>query len=51
MRVTRTFRLFVSLLALPALFVASLPSVAADEQATGDRVPTVTRLVKLFLEK
>ena len=51
MRVTRTFRLFVGLLALLALFVVSLPSVAADEQATGGRVPTVTRLVKLFLEK
>src|SRR5229473_1422031 len=51
MHVTRTFRLFVGLLALPALFVASLPSVAADEQPTGGRVPTVTRLVKLFLEK
>jgi hypothetical protein len=51
MRVMRTFRLFVGLLALPALFVASLPSAAADEQATGGRVPTVTRLVKLFLEK
>ena len=50
MRVTRTY-LFVGLLALPALFVASLPSIAADEQATGGRVPTVTRLVKLFLEK
>jgi hypothetical protein len=51
MRVTRTFRLFVGLLALPALFVASLPSAAADEQPTRGRVPTVTRLVKLFLEK
>src|SRR5438093_2505058 len=51
MRVTRTFQLFVGVLALPALFVAPLPSVAADEQPTGGRVPTVTRLVKLFLEK
>src|SRR5437762_6123186 len=51
MRVTLTFRLFVALLVLPAMFVASLPSVAADEQPTGGRVPTVTRLVKLFLEK
>ena len=48
MRVTLTF---IGLLALPAMFVASLPSVAADEQPTGGRVPTVTRLVKLFLEK
>src|SRR5260370_41945888 len=51
MRLTRTFRLFAGLLAFPALLVASLPSVAADEQPTGGRVPTVTRLVKLFLEK
>jgi hypothetical protein len=48
MRVTPTF---IGLLALPAMFVASLPSVAADEQPTGGRVPTVTRLVKMFLEK
>jgi len=47
----RTFRLLAGLLALPALFVAPLPSVAADEPPTGGRVPTVTRLVKLFLEK
>jgi hypothetical protein len=44
-------RLFAGALPLIALFVASLPSVAADEQPTGGRVPTVTRLVKLFLEK
>jgi hypothetical protein len=51
MRVTRAFQPFVALLALSAMFVASLSSVAADEQPTGGRVPTVTRLVKLFLEK
>jgi hypothetical protein len=51
MRLTRAFRLFAGVLALPALFVASLSSVAADEPPTGGRVPTVTRLVKLFLEK
>ena len=51
MRVTRAFRLFAGTLALTAFVVASLPSLAADEQATGGRVPTVTRLVKLFLEK
>jgi hypothetical protein len=50
-RLTRLFRPFAGLLALPALLVASLPSLAADEQPTGGRVPTVTRLVKLFLEK
>src|SRR5437660_12219899 len=47
----RMLGLFVGLLALPALFVASSPSVAADERPTGGRVSTVTRLVKLFLEK
>jgi hypothetical protein len=51
MRLKRAFRLFAGVLALPALFVASSPSVAADEPPTGGRVPTVTRLVKLFLEK
>jgi hypothetical protein len=48
--VTRAFPLVAGLLALLALLVTSLPSVA-DEQATRGRVPTVTRLVKLFLEK
>jgi hypothetical protein len=51
MRLMRAFRLFAGLLALPALLVASSPSLAADEPPTGGRVPTVTRLVKLFLEK
>jgi len=51
MRLTRAFRLLAGLLALPALFAVSLPSLAADEQPTGGRVSTVTRLVKLFLEK
>jgi len=51
MRLTRAFRLLAGLLTLPALFAVSLPSLAADEQPTGGRVPTVTRLVKLFLEK
>ena len=51
MRLTRAFRLFSGVLALTALFVASSPSVAADEPPSGGRVPTVTRLVKLFLEK
>src|SRR6266404_5491612 len=51
MRLKRTFRLFAGLLVLPVSLVASLPSLAADEQPTGGRVSTVTRLVKLFLEK
>src|SRR5205809_7845686 len=51
MRLKRAFRLFAGLLTVPALLVASLPSLAADEQPTGGRVSTVTRLVKLFLEK
>jgi hypothetical protein len=51
MRLTRAFRLLAGLLVLPVLLVASLPSLAADDQPTGGRVPTVTRLVKLFLEK
>src|SRR5207253_1738100 len=51
MRMTRAFRPFTRLLVLPLLLLASLPSLAADEQPTGGRVATVTRLVKLFLEK
>jgi hypothetical protein len=51
MRLKRTFRLFAGPLVLTAFVVASLPSLAADDQPTGGRVPTVTRLVKLFLEK
>lgn len=50
MRMPRTARLLVGLVAWPALLVAS-SLFAADEQPTGSRVPTVTRLVKLFLEK
>jgi hypothetical protein len=50
-RVMQMVGLFVALLASPALFVASLPSAAADEQPTSGRVPTITRLVKLFLDK
>ena len=51
MRVTRTFRWFAGSLAIAVLVAASWPSIAADEPPTGGRVPTVTRLVKLFLEK
>ena len=50
-RVTRTLRLFAAALAVVALGAPSFPSIAADEPPTGGRVPTVTRLVKLFLEK
>jgi hypothetical protein len=51
MRVTQALRLLAGLLALPALFAASSQHVAADEPPTGGRVMTVTRLVKLFLDK
>ncbi|HEY2970051.1 MAG TPA: hypothetical protein VGK75_16980 [Casimicrobiaceae bacterium] len=51
MRLTRVLRLFAGPLVLTAFVVASLPSLAVDDQPTGGRVPTVTRLVKLFLEK
>jgi hypothetical protein len=51
MRLTRAFRLFSGVLGLTALVVASSPSAAADEPPSGGRVPTVTRHVKLFLEK
>ena len=50
MRVTRILRSLVGPLVLAVLLVASGPSVA-DEPASGGRVTTVTRLVKLFLEK
>src|SRR6266567_8106449 len=50
-RVTRTLQLFAAALAIVALGAPSFPSIAADEPPTGGRVPTVTRLVKLFLEK
>src|SRR5436190_260845 len=39
------------ILALPVLFLAFLPALGADERASTAPVPTVTRLVKIFLEK
>jgi hypothetical protein len=36
---------------LPFLALAAAPSLAADERPTGGRVPTVTRLVALYLER
>ena len=51
MRVKRTIRLFVGAAALPAVFATACRSAAADVPPTGGRVATVTRLVKLFLEK
>ena len=41
------------LAAIAFLFVAAaaMPLLAADERPTGGRVPTVTRLVKLYLER
>src|SRR5215475_4143789 len=49
LRMTPALRAFVGVLVFPALLAAS--SVAADEQPSGGRIPTVTRLVKLFLDK
>lgn len=46
----RTMLRSISLLAMVTLSVAATPSIAADEPA-GGRVATVTRLVKLFLER
>ena len=43
-------RALLAAIALP-LVAAAMPSLAADERPTGGRVPTVTRLVKLFLER
>ena len=50
MRVIRTSRLLVSLFWLAALPAVSTPAIPADEPATG-RVGTVTRLVKIFLDR
>jgi hypothetical protein len=50
MRVIRTSRLLVSLFWLAALPAVSTPGIPADEPATG-RVGTVTRLVKIFLDR
>jgi hypothetical protein len=47
---TRWFRQRAGPLALCALVAAAIPSFCAAEQATS-RVPTVTRLVKIFLDK
>jgi hypothetical protein len=46
----RTLRRSISLLALMTLSVVAMPAIAADEPA-GGRVATVTRLVKLFLDR
>src|SRR5215471_10421276 len=43
-------KLFIAF-ALPLLAIAALPSLAADERPTGGRVQTVTRLVKLYLDR
>src|SRR5215471_12939692 len=48
--VTRGLRLFVGALASATFFAAS-PSAVADEPPSGGRIPTVTRLVKIFLDK
>src|SRR5262249_48334368 len=49
-RVTQRLRLFAATLVSTVFFAASPPSLA-DEPPSGGRVPTVTRLVKLFLDK
>lgn len=50
MGVIRTSRLLIGLFWLAALPAVSTPAIAADEPATG-RVGTVTRLVKIFLDR
>src|SRR5215471_7086780 len=44
-------RVLLAAVALPFLALATTPSLAADERPTGGRVPTVTRLVALYLER
>jgi len=44
-------RLLIAGVALPFLALAATTSLAADERPTGGRVPTVTRLVALYLER
>jgi hypothetical protein len=44
-------RALVAAIALPLVAFAAMPSLAADERPTGGRVATVTRLVKVFLER
>lgn len=50
MHVAPALRTLAGALALPVLLLTSWPAIA-DAPPTGGRVPTVTRLVKLFLEK
>ena len=47
----RSLQWLIAALTLPALLGVAPLSGAADERPTGGRVPTVTRLVKLFLER
>ena len=52
MILSRTCRSGLSRLAvLSFLAAATMAAVAADEPPTGGRIPTVTRLVKLFLDR
>jgi hypothetical protein len=50
MRLLRVCRRLTGLVALAAFSVVAAPSIAANEPA-GNRVTTVTRLVKLFLDR
>lgn len=43
--------MLLAAVALPFLALAAMPSLAADERPTDGRVPTVTRLVALYLER
>jgi len=45
------WRVLLAAVALPFLAFAAMPSLAVDERPTGGRVPTVTRLVALYLDR
>jgi hypothetical protein len=51
MRMMATLGRAAAVLALPLLLLAAAPAISADVPPGGGRVGTVTRLVKLFLEK
>src|SRR5215470_11353881 len=44
-------RVLLAAVALTFLLLVAMPSRAADERPTGGRVPTVTRLVALYLDR
>jgi hypothetical protein len=51
MRLVRAAWLAIGIAALSVSPLVASPARAADERPTGGQVPTVTRLVKLFLER